>query len=150
MNETKQDFEFKKTTPMPVKAEAVKKILRRDLDQNMSLKEMIVYTKRLICYRKGLRKKLGVIELKVKEIFDKNNINPNSVYRWLRYTIVPEDIIRELEQFKTTRGVKPFTSQRRMLEIDESRIRKKKAEIGLMVLELGRQTIYDLDRIKYG
>lgn len=144
------DFDFKRTTPMPIKAEAVKKILRRDIDPNMTLKEMIVYTRRLISYRKGHRKQINGPEGKVKEVLDNNNLHPITVNEWLRYTTVPEDLVKESQQWKSTQGIKPFTSQKKILQLNEARIKKKKAEIGMMILELGRQAIYDLERLRYG
>lgn len=140
------DFEFKRTTPMPIKAEAIKKILRRDIDPDLTDKEMIVYTKRLICFRKGHRKQIGDREKKIKEILDREGLHPITVNEWLRYCLVPEEMMKNIKGYTHGHGL----SQRRIIQMNEARIKKKKAELGLMILELGRQSIEDLEKLKYG
>ena len=140
------DFDFKRTTPMPIKAEAVKKILRRDIDPALTDKEMIVYTSRLLNYRKGLRKKLGEREQKVKEILDREGLHPITVNEWLRYCLVPEEMMKNVQGYTHGLGL----SQRRVMQLNDARVKKKKAELGLMILELGRQAIEDIERLKYG
>lgn len=140
------DFEFKRSTPMPIKAEAIKKILRRDIDPDLTEKEMIVYTRRLDCYRNGFRKQIGERERKLKEILDREKLNPITVNEWLRYCLVPEEIMKNVKGYTHGHGI----SHRRAIQLHDARIKKKRAELGLLILELGRQAIEDLERLRYG
>lgn len=130
---------------MHIKAEFVKKLLRAGIDPDLTDKEMIVYCNRLIYYRKGIRKQLGEIETKAKEILDKHKLNPITVDKWLRITLVPEDIVKNFK-LTGTHGL----SDTRILQLNESRIKKKRAELGLLILELGRQAIEDIEKIRFG
>lgn len=139
------ELNFKRTTSMHIKAEFIKKLFRQEINPDLTDKEMIVYCNRLIQYRKGLRKQLGDTETKAKGILDKHKLNAITVDKWLRYSLVPEDVMKNF-RLTGTHGL----SDSRVLQLNESRIKKKRAELGLLILELGRQSIEDLEKIRFG
>lgn len=139
------EIKFKKSVPAPIKAEAVKKLFRQEITPDLTTKEILVLLNHLDNYKRGLRKKLSKSEETAFELLNKIKVAPSTAYRWIRYSIIPEEIIGKINLYSQGKGY----TQRRLIEIDQARIRKKRAELALIILEKGRQMIEDLEKMHY-
>lgn len=139
-------MKIKRTTPSSVKAEIVKKLLRQEINPELTTKQILVILNHLQNHHRGLRTRLRLDDQKALELITKHNINPCTAYRWVRLSVIPEEVIGKMREY--SKGA--TFNQSRLIEIDNARVRRKRAELSLMILEKGRQLMEDLERLHYG
>lgn len=125
-------LEFKNGQDVFVKAEQVKGLIRSAFGNEMSHRAIQRHLANIV-HNKYHETRITELEVQIRSLLDQYKIGYRSAYRWLRATQLPEDIKDEIRTGKVTL-TKAF-------QVNSNLNKRRKASIGLQVLEQGRALI---------
>ena len=121
---------IRRKDPMSIKADKVKDILSEKLNRPFQSRELLIFFSRINRYLRGECMSLTPLELQIKEVLEKNNINSRTAYRWIRTSVLPEEYHLQIN--------KNNLSSTRAAKLYESKENRRKAMLRIQILEMGR------------
>lgn len=129
-------LEFKHEQDVFVKAEQVKGLIRSAFGDHLTHNQIQRHLA-LIVHNKYFNAKITGFQEQIRELLDQYKIGYRSAYRWLRATKLPEDIKEEVQKGKV--------SLTKAFEVNANLSKRRKASLGLQILEQGRALINHLE-----
>ena len=131
-------MEFKRTTNAIQKGEQLKVLLKNKFKKEFQIKEVLAILVHIGLYRKGKREKKGINELEKEiDIYLKSiNVNPRTAYRWVMASLLPKEYIEQIRKGDITYNYAD--------RINQKLSERRKAELGLEILEMGREAVENL------
>jgi len=129
-------MKFTKGTDIFIKADQLKYLLRKHVDQSLTPKQMLRILVHVKNYRLKFRTSINNDEKKANDLLYSIGVTPRTAYEWIYATMMPEDLKKKVNDGKVP--------MKRAQELYKNRMKKEKACLGLQILEEARKIIEGL------